>query len=33
VTMTVSAGIAEIVQALSSGAIPDPFDAAYSNIA
>jgi nucleoside-diphosphate-sugar epimerase len=33
VTMTVSAGIEEIVQALSRGAIPDPFDSLYSNIA
>jgi nucleoside-diphosphate-sugar epimerase len=33
VTMTVSAGIGEIVHALSRGAIPDPFDAVYSNIA
>ena len=32
VTMTVPAGIEEIVRALADGTIADPFDAAHSNL-
>lgn len=33
VTMTVADGVAEVVRALASGAIADPFDGAYRNLA